>query len=139
MKTLDTSSWEAEKFSKREAVLNYIALKGCAWSADVRRNLLFSQEDINQILAELVHEKTIQIVRPFERFSPPDIVMTRLRDLQVEAANSLTPENWNKRSFFFFTEDGFHKWVARHSGEHKRAHNIYLNLFSLTLEPENGQ
>lgn len=130
------NNWEADRWNKSEQVLAYIALKGCAWPTDLARNLLMKIEDINQILGELVHRKDIVRILPFERFSPPEIVMTRASDLTIEASNSMTPENWAKKSFFRLTEEGFHKWRERHKGEHLRAHRVYISLFDLSLNSE---
>ena len=134
---LNNSDYEADNWNKTERVLSYIALKGCAWPLDIKRNCLIQIEDVNRILNELMHRKDIQIVRPFERFTPPEIVLTRLQTLQAEAMNSLTPENWAKKSFFYMTKEGFDKWVSRNRGKHMKAHNIYIDMFSLNLEPEN--
>ena len=134
---LNKFGYEHENFEKEEKILGYIALKGCAWSTDIARNLLINCEEVNKLLARLIHEKDVAIVRSFERFTPPDIVMTRTEDLQIEAANSLIPENWAKRSFFHLTDEGFHSWLERNKGKHLRASNIYLKMFSLLYGAEN--
>lgn len=126
-------TYEHENFEKEEKIIAYIALKGCAWASDIARGLLIDNEETNKLLARLVHRKDITVVTPFERFTPPEIIMTRANDLGIEAANSITPENWAKKSFFKLTEEGFHKWRIRHKGEGLRAHKVYIQEFNLSL------
>src|SRR3990167_2086081 len=135
---LDRFNYEHQSFEKEENILGYIALKGCAWSTDIARNLLMDSEEVNKLLAKLIHNKAVAVVAPFERFTPPDIVMTREKDLKVETGNSLTPENWAKRSFFYLTDEGLDNWMARNKGKGLRAHNIYIGMHSLILKPLNA-
>lgn len=130
---LNKYGYEAEVFSKKERILDHIAKKGCSWAQDIVRGTLIPFEDTNRILMELLFDKTIQLVQPFERFVPPPIIMTRINELQVEAANDLQPENWAKRNFFYFTDEGLEKWIIRNQGKGRRCHNIYIDMYSLIL------
>jgi len=132
---LDRYSYEHHNFEREEKILGYIALKGCAWSTDISRNLLMDSEEVNKLLAKMIVEKQIIVVVPFDRFRPPAIVMTRAAEIFNENANSLTPENWAKRSFFYLSFEGLDNWIAGNRSKGLKAHVIYLEMYNIILDP----
>lgn len=130
---LSSTSIDAFNFARREQIEAYIAFKGCAWAVDIARHCLIDIFEVNKILTELCHTKTLQVVAPFERFSPPPIVMARGKDIYIENANSLAAEHWPKKSFFFFSEKGFFEWCTKQKGKGARAHTVYLETYNILL------
>ena len=125
------SDYEAVDFAKEQEVLKYILLKGCAWAVDISRGITMDIHTVNSSLSRLMKKKDIILVEPFERFTPPDIVMTRAKTLYAENCSSTTPEHWAKRSFFYATDEGLQKFAMREKGGHLRAHVIYLIIYNL--------